>query len=232
MLVPFVLKNEGCLSVVCFGLWFVIRNGMCLSVGMCLCVVCVLCVLCVLCVGFVFVWGLYVFCMCFVFVNGVCSYVVCGCAVSVCVYLYVVVRFLFACICMWLFAVADMGQLGRVVKAMDLKSIGVTRVSSNLTAVVFFSFSAYAVRHIHLPPRHYTTTTTMTSHDTLNPAIHHTFSNQQHMCLFLATGLPDPPPHTHARATLFALSTANSSLGRHTLPCCDQFLLPVCCTHS
>lgn len=32
--------------------------------------------------------------------------------------------------------------------------------------------------------------------------------------------------HIHTRATLFALSTANSSLGRHTVPRCDQFLLP------
>jgi hypothetical protein len=34
------------------------------------------------------------------------------------------------------------GQLGRVVKAMDLKSIGVTRVSSNLTAVDTFEHLA------------------------------------------------------------------------------------------
>lgn len=34
------------------------------------------------------------------------------------------------------------GQLGRVVKAMDLKSIRVTCVSSNLTAVVFIAYYA------------------------------------------------------------------------------------------
>jgi hypothetical protein len=35
-------------------------------------------------------------------------------------------------------AVNGVGQLGRAVKAIDSKSIGVTRVSSNLTAVDLF----------------------------------------------------------------------------------------------
>jgi len=35
--------------------------------------------------------------------------------------------------------VNGVGQLGRAVKAIDSKSIGVTRVSSNLTAVDLFS---------------------------------------------------------------------------------------------
>jgi hypothetical protein len=38
------------------------------------------------------------------------------------------------------------GQLGRVVKAMDLKSIGETRVSSNLTAVDTFRASRHLGR--------------------------------------------------------------------------------------
>ena len=40
-----------------------------------------------------------------------------------------------------------LGQLGRAVKAIDSKSIGVTRVSSSLTAVDLLNLRCVLVRH-------------------------------------------------------------------------------------